>query len=296
MISDSNLTDYVISRATPEEWKQSAVKWGNQLQWNLGQFDTPSFFRLDADGFFVGKYKQQIVACVSGVRHGTDKGFIGFYIVREDHRKRGFGLALFRHAMEHLKGRIIGLDAVREQIPNYIKSGFSITRWNARHSVVCGTRPLESISLPDGYTIIDNVSLDEFIAIDQRVSKITRSREFMDSFKGIPQFLEWGVCDKEGKLVGYMAIRPATNGYRVGPWYGDSLAVAYALMNTALSRPELNGTTLWTDLAIENADAAKLAKLFQMGFVVDFARMWTSGSQILEDLNQLYAVMTLESG
>lgn len=51
-------------------------------------------------------------------------GFIGVYIVDEAYRGKGYGKPLFDHTMNYLKERIIGLDAVEEQIKNYEKSGF----------------------------------------------------------------------------------------------------------------------------------------------------------------------------
>jgi hypothetical protein len=50
-----------------------------------------------------------------------------------------FGVKLFSHAMKYLEGRMVGLDAVEQQVPNYIKSGFFVTRWNTRYRAVVGS-------------------------------------------------------------------------------------------------------------------------------------------------------------
>jgi len=66
----------------------------------------------------------KIICMISALAYGKDDGFVGFYIVSKEYRGRGYGLRIFQHGMEYLKGRTVGLDGVPAQVHNYLKSGF----------------------------------------------------------------------------------------------------------------------------------------------------------------------------
>ena len=59
-------------------------------------------------------------------------GFLGLYIVKAEHRGQGFGLELWRAALDHLGDRMVGLDGVVAQQENYRKSGFRLAFRNIR--------------------------------------------------------------------------------------------------------------------------------------------------------------------
>ncbi len=80
------------------------------------------------------------VGCISAVSYGGAFGFIGLYIVVPEHRRNGYGIALWRSAMARLAGSNVGLDGVPAQQDNYRRSGFRLAYGNARGlSPVTGT-------------------------------------------------------------------------------------------------------------------------------------------------------------
>ena len=84
-------------------------------------------------GFFIGELDGAPAATVSCVRYGTSFAFLGFYIVREDLRGRGYGLRIWNAAIARAGGRVIGLDGVVTQQENYRKSGFELAYPNIRY-------------------------------------------------------------------------------------------------------------------------------------------------------------------
>lgn len=61
---------------------------------------------------------------MSALKYVSDHGFIGLFIVKPEHRKKGYGSKIFNHAMEYLGNRNIGLDGVLKQVHYYEKNGF----------------------------------------------------------------------------------------------------------------------------------------------------------------------------
>src|SRR5690554_5744288 len=99
-----------------------AVSWAAKEGWNPGRADAECFYAADPSGFFMGYLGEEPVASVYAVKYGKSFGFVGFYIVKEEHRGKGFGWRIWQRAMESLAGRIVGLDGVVAQQDNYRKT------------------------------------------------------------------------------------------------------------------------------------------------------------------------------
>jgi GNAT superfamily N-acetyltransferase len=100
----------------------------------------PDFMMLSAFGLPIGRAFLSASRTDSrlGVfqpwRYGTMYGFLGFYIVRPEWRRHGYGLQLWQAAMKQMAGRVVGLDGVLAQQENYRKSGFKLAYRNIRYS------------------------------------------------------------------------------------------------------------------------------------------------------------------
>ena len=101
--------------------------------WNPGLADAACFATADPEGFLIGELDGAPAATVSCVNYGARFAFLGFYIVREDLRGRGYGLRIWNAAIAHAGRRVIGLDGVVAQQQNYQKSGFELAYANVRY-------------------------------------------------------------------------------------------------------------------------------------------------------------------
>src|ERR1700752_1415087 len=110
-----------------------ALDWAAAEGWNPGLADHACFATVDRDGFFIGELDGAPAATVSCINYDATFAFLGFYIVREDLRGRGFGLRIWNAAIAHAGPRVIGLDGVVGQQPNYRKSGFRLAYANVRY-------------------------------------------------------------------------------------------------------------------------------------------------------------------
>src|ERR1044071_3578929 len=94
---------------------QLAVDWAAAEGWNPGLSDAACFATVDAQGFLIGDLDGAPAATISCVNYDARFSFLGFYIVREDLRGRGFGWKLWQAAVAHAGARTIGLDGVVAQ-------------------------------------------------------------------------------------------------------------------------------------------------------------------------------------
>jgi GNAT superfamily N-acetyltransferase len=110
-----------------------AVNWADAEGWNPGLADDVCFAAADPEGFFIGELEGAPAATISCVNYGTSFAFLGFYMVREDLRGRGYGLRIWNAAIAHAGPRVIGLDGVVAQQQNYRMSGFELAYANVRY-------------------------------------------------------------------------------------------------------------------------------------------------------------------
>src|SRR5258708_16911866 len=110
-----------------------AVNWAAAEGWNPGHVDDACFAAADPEGFFIGELDGAPATTVSCVNYGASFAFLGFYIVREDLRGRGYGLRIWNAAIARAGRRVIGLDGVVAQQQNYRKSGFELAYANVRY-------------------------------------------------------------------------------------------------------------------------------------------------------------------
>src|SRR5260221_7391827 len=110
-----------------------AVNWAAAEGWNPGLADEACFGAADPQGFFIGELEGAPAATVSCVNYGASFAFLGFYIVREDLRGRGYGLRIWNAAIAHAGPRVIGLDGVVAKKQNYRMSGFKLAYANVRY-------------------------------------------------------------------------------------------------------------------------------------------------------------------
>src|ERR1700694_2550607 len=188
-----------------------AVNWAAAEGWNPGFADDACFAAADPEGFLIGELAGAPAATVSCVNYGASFAFLGFYIVREDLRGRGYGLRIWDAAIAHAGPRVIGLDGVVAQQENCRKSGFELAYANVRYGGI--------VAAPDapqaGVMALAEVPLAAVEAYDAMV------------FPGPgPAFLRaWiGSCGhvgcalmRDGGLVGWGGVRPCPHGCQNGP-------------------------------------------------------------------------------
>lgn len=279
---------YTIRTMTRQE-VDIAVDWAAAEGWNPGLHDADCFYAADPNGFLIGLIDDAPVATISAVKYGDCFGFIGFYIVKPEHRGKGYGFQIWNAALASLKDRTIGLDGVVSQQGNYQKSGFTLAYRNIRYSGIGGgLYPTGSGIVP-----LSTIPFDEIRAYDKPFFPDHRS-EFLKCWLHQPQSNALGITGKNGKLAGYGVVRTCRSGYKIGPLFSDSpLSAEHLFLALKAQTPE--GAPVFLDVPEVNPAAITLVKRHNMTAAFETARMYTGKSPELP-LNRLYGMTTFELG
>jgi GNAT superfamily N-acetyltransferase len=269
-----------------------------------GLDDAKAFYAADNSGFFIGELEDSTgtttpVACISAVAYNDAYGFIGFYICHPEHRGKGYGMAVWKEAMAYLGERTIGLDAVLAQQANYSKSGFRLQHRNVRYSGSIAAADMPASSDP------------HIVALEQGV--IAQLEVYERPIIGVPRtaFLQkWldGSGGRTGRVYmqddvvrGDGVIRPAHDGFKIGPLFADTAAVAEALFtalvkHVAASEAASGGSVrVHIDCPDVNAEATALAARYGLAPAFECARMY-KGTPPSFDLQRVLGVTCLELG
>ena len=279
------MRDNLIVRNMAETDLALALEWAATEGWNPGLHDAHCFYAADPQGFLVGERDGVPIGCVSAVRYGSGFGFLGLYIVKAQYRGQGFGLELWRPALDHLGDRIIGLDGVVPQQENYRKSGFRLAFRNIRQKGKGGG------AAPSGLTDLAAIPIEEILRYDETAFPAPRA-EFLKSWIGQPQAVALGVVDGR-RLKGYGVLRACREGFKIGPLFADDEETADRLFSGLLARAP--GAAVFLDTPDANRAAVALAARHAMAPVFETARMYKNGSPEMR-LERCFGVTTFELG
>ena len=280
------VNDMLIRNATPEE-VSTMIDWAAAEGWNPGLNDADSYHKADPNGFFVGLIHDELVACISAVKSG-DFGFIGFYMVRADHRGQGLGMHIWYHAMEYLAGCQVGLDGVVEQRANYERSGFRMAHKNVRYAwqhkadLLAGVDPIDPAQ-----TEADDVQtyLDRFYPAPRPA--------FNAAWREQDNATEVVVTDDD-KVRGYGVIRTCLKGYKIGPLYADDIETAKRLLASLTADLE-TGTEVFLDVPKVNEAAVNLATGLGAKPVFETVRMYIGGAPRIH-IYETFGITSFEVG
>ncbi len=285
-IRSPDTSDLCIRPMRPDE-VSIAVNWAAAEGWNPGFADDACFAVADPGGFFIGELDGAPAATVSCVNYGASFAFLGFYIVREDLRGRGYGLRIWNAAVAHAGERVIGLDGVVAQQQNYRKSGFELAYANVRYG---GTVAVAQRAHPDVMALSD-VPLSAVEAYDASVFPGPRTA-FLRAWIGARGHVGRALL-RDGALAGWGVIRPCRTGRKIGPLVADDRAAAEAVLSALLAG--LGEDVIFLDVPSINRDAIALAQELGLAPVFETARMYTGAIPPLR-MERVFGVTSFELG
>ncbi|WP_206001879.1 GNAT family N-acetyltransferase [Paraburkholderia aromaticivorans] len=280
--------DFVVRTMSAED-VALAVEWAAQEGWNPGLHDADCFRAADPDGFFIGEWRGEPVACLSAVAYGEDFGFIGLYIVKPAFRGRGFGMRVWQHGMDYLRNRNVGLDGVVAQQANYRKSGFQLAYRNIRFQGVA-----QDIAQGEPDADLLHASALPFESLndyDRQCFPAARER-FLAAWLAQPGALA-RVAVRDGRVVGYGVVRRCLTGYKIGPLFADNDEIAGRLFSALTS--SIAGEVFFFDVPEINVDAIALAERHGMTSVFETARMYTREQPAIS-IERVFGVTSFELG
>lgn len=277
---------YLIRRANRNELN-IPIAWAAKEGWNPGLYDAEAFFATDPLGFFLGFLDGEPVASISAVSYPDRFGFLGFYIVKPEHRGKGYGWNIWKEAMKHLAHHNIGLDGVVSQQKNYKKSGFTRAYANVRYEGT-GTK----VGKTSQYIVpMVKIPFNTLLAYDRQVFPASRAAFLKLWFKQ-PKSLALGYI-KDRKLLGYGTVRKCRVGHKVGPLFADNVKIADELFQQF--RAFIGNDKIYLDVPEVNKKAVALARRNKMKPMFETARMYTKKAPNIA-LQKVFGVTTFELG
>ena len=279
-----------------------ALSWASQEGWNPGINDAHCYYQADPQGFFVGELKGEVIASISAIKYSGDFGFIGFYMVKEKYRHQGFGIQLWKAALDYLSGCNIGLDGVAEQQANYQKSGFKLAYANIRFQGVKGKTLLSSITSPryEGQVNQKNIQILPLsdlsfgqIAEYEKAFFPCERQEFLASWIGQESSYSLAAV-QDGNLIGYGVMRQCVEGYKLAPLFADTPHIAEHLLIALVEKID-DDAAFFLDVPECHQAGLMLAKKMMMAPVFSTARMYTKTAPVLP-LGRIYGVTSFEIG
>jgi len=201
-----------------------------QAGWNQVPADWHRLLDLEPTGCFAGRVDGDLVATGTLVTYDDAVGWIGMILVDEDHRRQGYGTAMFDRVREFADecGVTAGLDATDAGREVYSKRDFvdvtPIERWCGELSAV--DAPSEpSTSHVDELSAGDDDRVDAVCEFDRQAVGVDRS-ELILHLLG-----EDGTTFVAGEEVrGYAVLRPGREHDHLGPLVASSRADAEAFV------------------------------------------------------------------
>lgn len=268
-----------------------AVDWAENEGWNPGRFDAESFFAADPEGFLIGELDGRIIAMISAVRYGSAFAFLGFYIVHPEFRGHGFGITIWHAACRFAGERITGLDGVLAQEENYRKSGFVRHYHHIRCRGVARNAPPAT---PNKIIVpATEIAFDALAGYD--AAHFGAHREaFLRAWLRQTGSTGLTVRNAAGDVAGYGVLRPATQGWRIGPLFANTPETAEKLFETLVRHVPM-GNEYFIDIPEINAEALALARRQRLEPCFQTVRMYANGTPALPTA-EIYGATTLELG
>ena len=263
--------EFLISKMSRDDF-DLVLRWAAELGWNPGKHDAECFYNSDPNGFLIGRLGEDPIASISVIKYGSSYGFLGFYIVRQQFRKQGYGLRMWKAGMEYMKGRIVGLDAVVAQQANYTKSGFHFAHRNLRYK---GLGKLSSaVECSDQIVSLASVNFEKLLMYDSECFPEEREK-FLCKWISLPESNAVGVI-RGDDIVGYGVIRRSESGFRIGPLFADSANIAEAIF-VSLLKGLADDDEYYIDVPLTNKESVAIVEKHGLIRGFETGRMYFGG-------------------
>jgi ribosomal-protein-alanine N-acetyltransferase len=276
----------------------AVTAWARQEGFAPGLGDVAIYRHTDRQGIWVGWLGNERIGCITGVRYNAAYGFIGLYLVRPPWRGQGYGLQLWRHALEHLQDlACIGVEAAPDRADDYASWGFRPASATVRWQAISDGEPAASPEPGGPWQLLAGAAIPP-----QAVQWFDAQREPSPRPHFLAQWLNHragtvlALVDEQGSCHGFGRIRPCLlhrgEGWRIGPLMAETPEAAARLLQGLLHR---HAGVVLIDAPAANTQAA--AVLEQQGFspISETLRMYRGAAPAVS-LQDVYGLACLELG
>ena len=231
---EDRTTGIEITVMTPEN-VPFAIEMTDNEQWGNLPDDFHRLIAFEPDGCFVARIDEQNVGMISSTTY-DDYAFLGSLIVRSEHRGRGIGETLMRHAIDHLldKGiKTIELDGVFAAAPLYRRLGFRDKYLSLRLNRSAHDSESEQIIATPPLPSQIDATPSEIVAYDRNRTGLNREKILS---RLLDEFSDRIYTVGTSTISGYAVLRPVSdNRFAIGPVVADDASAAELLIGLAVT-------------------------------------------------------------
>jgi len=270
---------------------ETLVSWAAAEGWNPGPHDALAFWQTDPEGF-VGYFEQdELIAGGSIVSYDGLFGFMGFFIVKPEYRSKGIGKQLWLSRRDRLLKRLqngasIGMDGVLAMQDFYRKGGFELAFRDERYE-----RKGETFNVHKNITSYSEKYLQKLQLMDSFCFGVPRTK-FLHYWLQLPESRTFTFIENQ-ELKGYVLLRKAGTGYKIGPLFAETFTVAEALYQACLNA--VLNESVFLDIPVTNPHAVKLVNAYQAEYVFECGRMYY-GKPPTIPIQKIFGITTFELG
>ncbi len=267
------------------------IDWASKEGWNPSKNDAEVFWNTDPVGFYGFFYEGNLIAAGAVISYSNEFGFMGLFIVKSEFRNSGIGRKLWYARRNILIQRLqknasIGMDGVVAMQPFYKKGGFTIAFREERYEFVGREFPLS-----DQISTIDRIDFEKIVQYDISFFGCKRT-QFLNGWLYMPESnaIQY---KKNNEIGGYAVLRAAERGYKIGPLFANTAAIAEELFEYCLSI--VPNQPVFLDIPTINEEAVSLVKQYTGQYVFECARMYY-GTVPNSNVNGIFGITTFELG
>ena len=276
-----------IRQVTSPEDLKFAWQMCVENEWTIAEADLELFYAIDPQGFYIGELGEEKVSYISALTYGNNEFcVIGLYLVKPEHRKKGYGLKTWNYAWSKIpKSCKLSLCCAMKSVPMYRKFGFE-TAWMDYRFSFTSKKVLSFTLSPEcsDFTFIQyrEADFESLFAYDTSVFGYPR-KSFLQKLVTIQEFGGWTVSNESGEILGFCIVKLSAVdkfGWLLSPLYANNSTIARALLNKAakfvLSQSETDSSLLTITVPEVNKEAVKLFKSLSPTYSCR-ARMFVDG-------------------
>ncbi|KAK7529199.1 hypothetical protein IWX49DRAFT_509179 [Phyllosticta citricarpa] len=281
--------------------------WWNQIRsmgWNRNRADHETHW-ISSEGSYLVLHpnspstqdidpEAEPLGIILAIPFANKTGWLGFFVVAEQHRGNGGGALLFDAAVEYLKSKgvkQIGLDSVKDQVPTYQRRGFESTgtiKVVERESL--GQTPMAArvwlSKTMEQLVDIKGITGQSLLESDKSCTGLERRELWLRSQALLDREDAWGLAvtrlDDLDDLRSWVLVRDCEEGYRLGPMYARTKLHALILLRAIMAKiavaVEGGHKRLTAEVWAENPDAfGVFARLGWEEKGIQYNRMWLKG-------------------